>query len=123
MPIVPLQKPTRLINCLCRAGTLSQTVCDAQLQLCHYGLVLVCLKLINDDSDRTSMMGMQMLSAILDGESEDVRDSTVRQLAVPDEEVGWRPYRSLIIPTHLTHWDLIANLLHCQSSAAICQFL
>ena len=51
-------------------------------------LVLVCLKLINDDSDRTSMMGMQMLSAILDGESEDVRDSTVRQLAVPEEEVG-----------------------------------
>ena len=86
---------------MCRAGTLSPTVGEAQLQLCNYGLVLVCLKLINDDSDRTSMMGMQMLSAILDGESEDVRDSTVRQLAVPEEEVGWPPYRSLIVLAHL----------------------
>ena len=87
-----MQKPG-LINCMCRAGTLSPTVGEAQLQLCNYGLVLVCLKLINDDSDRTSMMGMQMLSAILDGKSEDVRDSTVRQLAVSEEEVGRPPYR------------------------------
>jgi hypothetical protein len=87
-----MQKPA-LIHCICRAGTLSPTVGKAQLQLCDYGLVLVCLKLINNDSDRTSMMGMQMLSAILDGESEDVRESTVKQLAEPEEEVGRPPYR------------------------------
>lgn len=68
-------------------GTVSKTVCMAQLQLCGYGLVLVCLKLINDDSDQTSIMGMQMLSAILDGESGEVRASAVEQFSKPVDEL------------------------------------
>ena len=73
-----------------------QVKCDAQLQLCEYGLVLVCLKLINDNSIRTSMMAMQMLKAILDGESGDVRESTVGQLSIPKEELFVSAYRKLL---------------------------